>query len=227
MNSVSGVFEAEPDLDANLEVIDLAIADVPADFGDLEPVEVPQRLGGALNAVSDGSVDAFIRCPDDLGDAVRAVRHSDSFCIGLPSRRAGFVTIGRQCALAESGSAPYCGIAARIGRQRAMNRREKPEVFSVTSAPESPAAERDERARRYIIAMSIRIACFCGVWLVHGWLRLVMVILMVILPYVAVVIANAGREQIRKIPRPVPPEQRTAIEGHPDVFGPAGTPGTP
>jgi len=104
-----------------------------------------------------------------------------------------------------------------------MARRDKDEVYSVTSAPESPAVERDERTRRYIIAMSIRIACFAGVWLVHGWLRLVMVVLMVIMPYIAVVIANAGREQIRKLPAPVPYDDQPAIEGRTDALGSAGS----
>src|SRR6266540_4763922 len=50
----SGVFEAEADLHAYLDVVDLVVLDVAADLGDLEPVEVPQGLAGAAQAVADG-----------------------------------------------------------------------------------------------------------------------------------------------------------------------------
>jgi Flp pilus assembly protein TadB len=102
-----------------------------------------------------------------------------------------------------------------------MNRRTKDEVYSVTSAPENPSADRDERSRRYIIAMSVRVLCFLGIWVVHGWLRGVMVVLMIVLPYVAVIIANAGRESARKTPPPVLQPDLDAIEGRPDYLGPA------
>ncbi len=102
-----------------------------------------------------------------------------------------------------------------------MSWRSKDEVYSVTSAPENPNDERDERLRRYLIAMSIRIACFFLIFVVHGWLRWAMVGLMVVLPYVAVVIANAGRETDRKQrPAPVPPLATPSIEGRTDALGP-------
>jgi hypothetical protein len=41
-----GVLEAETHLHAHLEVGDLALLDVAADLGDLEPLQVPQRLTG-------------------------------------------------------------------------------------------------------------------------------------------------------------------------------------
>jgi hypothetical protein len=104
-----------------------------------------------------------------------------------------------------------------------MGRRDKDEVFSVTSAPTSAAVDRDERSRRYTIAMSVRIACFAGIWLVHGWMRGVMVVLMIVLPYVAVVVANAGRESKPGRPPQAPPPDVTAIDGRTDALGPAGS----
>ncbi|GAA1515564.1 hypothetical protein GCM10009741_12540 [Kribbella lupini] len=38
---LSGVFQAETDLQADLVVVDLVVDDVAADLGHLEPVEVP------------------------------------------------------------------------------------------------------------------------------------------------------------------------------------------
>ena len=42
--------------------------------------------------------------------------------------------------------------------------------------------------------MFLRTACFVGAVIAEGWLRWVLVAGAVFLPYVAVVIANAGRE---------------------------------
>lgn len=102
-----------------------------------------------------------------------------------------------------------------------MWRREKGEVFSVTSAPENPNADYDDRSKRYIIAMSIRLACFAGIWVVHGWLRWTMAALMIVLPYIAVVIANTGQDTPRKsTPGPLIINDQPAIEGRTDALGP-------
>src|ERR1700754_639086 len=69
----SRVLEAEADLHADLDVLDLAVDDLAADLGDLEPVEVPQRLGGPADAVAHRLVHSLVRRADDLGDAVGAV----------------------------------------------------------------------------------------------------------------------------------------------------------
>jgi hypothetical protein len=50
-----------------------------------------------------------------------------------------------------------------------------------------------------------------------------MVVLMIVLPYVAVVIANAGRESKPGKPPPAPQQDGTAIEGRTDALGPAGS----
>ena len=71
-------------------------------------------------------------------------------------------------------------------------------VQSVTSAPESPAEEQGARIRRYLITMGIRTVCFIGAvvaatqgapWWAWGSLALAAIVL----PYVAVVMANAVR----------------------------------
>src|SRR4051812_48434845 len=74
----SVVLEAEAELEADLEVLDGVVLDLAADLGDLEPVEVAQRLRRPLDAVADGLVDALGGRPDDLGDAVDTVGHDDA-----------------------------------------------------------------------------------------------------------------------------------------------------
>ena len=71
-------------------------------------------------------------------------------------------------------------------------------VYSVTSAPESLRDDQAERMRRYLLSMGIRTACFLLSvvaivvlhWTIIGW---VLVAGAVVLPYVAVVMANATR----------------------------------
>src|SRR5690606_19664156 len=47
------VFEAEPELEADLEVLDLTVLDLATDLGHLEPIDVTQRLGSSVDAVAD------------------------------------------------------------------------------------------------------------------------------------------------------------------------------
>lgn len=54
---------------------DVAVLDVPANLGHLEPVDSTQRLGGAPNAFADRIVDAQFGRPDDLCHAVNVVCH--------------------------------------------------------------------------------------------------------------------------------------------------------
>lgn len=65
-------------------------------------------------------------------------------------------------------------------------------VQSATALHLSPAEDRKKRMRAYSTAMSIRTACFVLVFFVPGWWKLVFGIGAVVLPYIAVVLANAG-----------------------------------
>ena len=82
------------------------------------------------------------------------------------------------------------------------------QVHSITSVPAPLADDIARRARRYLFQMGLRTLCFIGA--VATWGRVptaVSVSLLVgavILPYVAVVLANAGRE------RPARPDEFTA-----------------
>lgn len=69
-------------------------------------------------------------------------------------------------------------------------------VPAVTSLPQSPRDEADHRVRRYALTMSIRIACFALMICVqpYGWYTWVFAIAAAVLPYIAVVFANAGSD---------------------------------
>lgn len=71
---------------------------------------------------------------------------------------------------------------------------EQPAVYNVTSARVPLSRDQAARNRRYLISMSIRVICFVASIPASGWLRWACFIGAVVLPWVAVVIANAGRE---------------------------------
>ncbi len=68
----------------------------------------------------------------------------------------------------------------------------------ITTAHTSAGADIAQRQRRYLIAMGVRTACFLVVALLAvthlgpGWLPWIFVVGAVLLPYVAVVMANAS-----------------------------------
>jgi Protein of unknown function (DUF3099) len=71
-------------------------------------------------------------------------------------------------------------------------------VPSITAAPESLAQDQARRTRRYLIQMGIRVVCFIGAIAVADrlpWLTVVLAVAAVVLPYSAVLFANAGRDQ--------------------------------
>lgn len=69
-----------------------------------------------------------------------------------------------------------------------------PEVFTITEAQRALSDEQTGRTRRYLISMGIRTACVIAAIFVPGWPRWVFIAGAVVLPYLAVVVANAGRE---------------------------------
>jgi hypothetical protein len=61
---------------------------------------------------------------------------------------------------------------------------------SITSLPVSPADDRKKRMIQYTVAMTIRLVCVALLFFVQGWWLLVVGLGAVLLPYVAVVLAN-------------------------------------
>ncbi|GAA6526782.1 DUF3099 domain-containing protein [Intrasporangium sp. DVR] len=78
-------------------------------------------------------------------------------------------------------------------------------VHTVTSAPSSPADDQSQRVRRYLTMMGIRIACLGLIFVTEGWLRWAAIVGAVVLPYFAVVTANAVRPSQSGAIEPVTP----------------------
>jgi hypothetical protein len=74
----------------------------------------------------------------------------------------------------------------------------KPEVFSISSVNDSLSTEQTQRSRRYLISMGFRMVTFVAAIVTDGWLRWTLLSASLVLPWVAVVIANAGRESGRR-----------------------------
>lgn len=68
----------------------------------------------------------------------------------------------------------------------------KERVQSATTLPAAPRDERRSRVIKYAITMSIRMVCLILMLFVQGWWLLIVGIGAIFLPYVAVVLANAG-----------------------------------
>ena len=66
----------------------------------------------------------------------------------------------------------------------------KPQIQSATSLPPSPDAERRTRMIKYLVAMSIRLICFVTAIFIHSLWALIPIIGAIVLPYIAVVLAN-------------------------------------
>lgn len=97
-----------------------------------------------------------------------------------------------------------------------MRKRGGPEVFSISGARTGLTDDVRARQRRYVISMSIRtvsVILTVVLWNVERPLAWATLVLGAVIPYVAVVYANAGRENARQQPSPyIPPVSRPAIE---------------
>src|SRR5699024_7651649 len=88
-----------------------------------------------------------------------------------------------------------CSKDPRRSRMRQMSQ----PVHSITDAPVRHSVEQRSRMVRYTIAMSIRLVCFVAaavvavVW--ETWWALVPALAATVLPYIAVVNANAGGDR--------------------------------
>ncbi|MFD7025698.1 DUF3099 domain-containing protein [Promicromonospora sukumoe] len=94
-------------------------------------------------------------------------------------------------------------------------------VPSITSAQEPLAVDQARRTRSYLIQMSIRVVCIIGAVLVDGWIRWALVAAAVVLPYSAVLIANAGRDHTTHDTSPVTPQAAPMLEELPEDAPPA------
>lgn len=90
---------------------------------------------------------------------------------------------------------------------------------SITSLPRSPQDDRRSRMINYTVAMSIRTVCILLCLVVPGWWLLIPAIGAIVLPYIAVVLANASTPKpattvlrpgglVRRPPRVSKPDSR-------------------
>ena len=77
----------------------------------------------------------------------------------------------------------------------ARERGREPDAVRITTAAESRAADIAGRQKRYVLSMSVRTVCFVGAIVASlagiGWLWPILIAAALLLPYVAVVMANA------------------------------------
>ncbi|WP_336322126.1 DUF3099 domain-containing protein [Streptomyces lavendofoliae] len=97
-----------------------------------------------------------------------------------------------------------------------MRKRGSDEVFRITGARQGLADDVRGRQRRYVISMSVRtlaVIAAASLWNVQRQVAIVALVLGAVLPYVAVVIANAGRETAPPQPRSYvpPPAERPVL----------------
>ncbi|GAA3369713.1 hypothetical protein GCM10020367_13510 [Streptomyces sannanensis] len=94
------------------------------------------------------------------------------------------------------------------------------EVFRITGARQGLAADVRGRQRRYVISMSVRTVSFLlavALWNIERYVAFVALALGLLLPYIAVVIANAGRERAPSLP------STFDLEHDRHMLGPAGS----
>ncbi|MFF9642290.1 DUF3099 domain-containing protein [Kitasatospora aureofaciens] len=96
-------------------------------------------------------------------------------------------------------------------------------VYRITGARSSLTEDVRGRQRRYVISMLIRTLCVLlavALWDVQRWLAFAALAGGVLLPYFAVLVANAGREQPPSLPSTFDFPSETPL-----MLGPGGTGG--
>jgi len=74
-----------------------------------------------------------------------------------------------------------------------MARHQSGDAVRITTASTSAAEDIAARQKRYVLAMSFRTVCFvAAIFVTITWARVVLIVAALVLPYVAVVMANAG-----------------------------------
>ncbi|GAA3307126.1 DUF3099 domain-containing protein [Streptomyces cinereospinus] len=110
----------------------------------------------------------------------------------------------------------------------------KGQVFRITGARQGLQDDVRARQRRYVISMSVRtlsVILAATLWNVERHVAIVALVLGAVLPYIAVVVANAGRENAPSLPSTfvavpppavVPPALTAAGQNAPPRAGDAG-----
>lgn len=73
---------------------------------------------------------------------------------------------------------------------------------AITSLPAAPSVDRRHRTLEYTVMMSIRVVCLISLIWVRGWWLIIPAAGAILLPYFAVVVANATRSHVSQPERP-------------------------
>lgn len=98
------------------------------------------------------------------------------------------------------------------------------EDYRVTSVGVTPAQDRAHRMRLYFIAMSVRMACVASLFFLRGWWILLAAAGAILLPYFAVMIANAvdsNAEARPEQPSPLPIQAASVDRDAPGTTDPS------
>jgi hypothetical protein len=71
--------------------------------------------------------------------------------------------------------------------------------------------------RRYLIQMGMRVVFFVAAYFVSGWLRWTFVIFAAVIPYIAVLLVNAGRDRVTYETSAVLPDPRRELTELPET----------
>jgi len=89
------------------------------------------------------------------------------------------------------------------------------QTVRITSAHTSHSERIRGRQRRYLISMGIRTVCFVLAVVADGWMRWGFIVAAVVLPYFAVIVANAAGEVDDGGPEPYVDHTRPMLEPGP------------
>ncbi|WIE59976.1 DUF3099 domain-containing protein [Curtobacterium sp. MCLR17_032] len=97
----------------------------------------------------------------------------------------------------------------RIQLQRSVPEHVTAEPMSsqnITTLPDNPEIDRAHRLSRYVWQMAFRVVCFVGAVLIwsawHSWIAVLPIVAAAVVPWVAVVLANAGNRTGGDVVRP-------------------------
>jgi hypothetical protein len=93
--------------------------------------------------------------------------------------------------------------------------RKREQVHSVSAVATSLSADVRDRQRRYVVSMGVRTVCFLLAVVTPSPWRWVLLSAAVVLPHIAVVVANGGREPTRAAPPPVVLPLRSQLPSSP------------
>ncbi|KOG52477.1 DUF3099 domain-containing protein [Streptomyces rimosus] len=105
-----------------------------------------------------------------------------------------------------------------------MRKQTGAQPFRITGARRGLTEDVRGRQRRYVISMSVRtvaVVLTAVLWNIERHVAIATLVLGVVLPYVAVVVANAGRENVRSLPSTFIPAPTRPMLGPGGTDGPA------